>query len=365
MANPLLFQPFTLRGLEMRNRLWVPPMCQYSALGTEGDEAGVPSDWHLVHWGALSRGGAGLLVIEATAVRPEGRISPHCLGLWNDAQQAAFERMLPVVKRFGARVGIQLAHAGRKGSTFPWFPNQPGDSVPPEQGGWQTVAPSAIAFEGLADPRALSTEEVREVIADFIAAADRAVAAGFELVEVHAAHGYLLHEFLSPFSNLRDDEFGGTPEKRALPLREIVRGIRANHPELPIVVRVSGDEWLDGGFDVEACSQLVTWLRADGADMVDASSAGNVLAKIPAGPGYQVWIAERLRAAGLPVGAVGMIVSPEQAESILASGQADVVSVGRPLLANPHLPLDWAQRLRAPDAAELLPPQYWRAGFTR
>ena len=363
MATPHLFQPISIRGMEVRNRLWVPPMCQYSA-AAEGTERGVPNDWHLVHWGALGRGGAGLVVVEATAVVPEGRISPNCLGLWNDAQEAAFARMLPIAQAHGARFAIQLGHAGRKASTHPWLRDAPGGSVPEAEGGWQTVAPSAEAFSGLADPRALSTAEVRDVIAAFIAATARAVRAGFDAVELHAAHGYLIHEFLSPLSNHRDDEFGGTPENRARLLREIVRGIRAAHPELPILVRVSGDEWTAGGFDTAAAAQVVEWIAADGADFVDASSGGNVAdARIPVGPSYQVWIAQRLRGHGLPVGAVGLITTAEQAEGILASGQADVISIGRAALVNPALPLEWAHTLRDEYAAHLVPAQYWRARF--
>ncbi len=364
MADPLLFQPFTLRGLEVRNRLWVPPMCQYSA-ASEGPETGAPNDWHLLHWGALARGGAGLIVVEATGVVPEGRISPNCLGLWNDAQEAAFARMLPLAKAHGARIGIQLAHAGRKGSTQAWLPNRAdGDMVPPHEGGWQTVAPTAQAFGELDTPHELTAAEIRGVIEAFIAAADRAVRAGFDFVELHAAHGYLIHEFLSPLSNLRDDEFGGSAENRARLLREIVRGIRAAHPDLPVLVRVSGDEWVEGGFNTDAATQLVGWLAQDGVDFIDASSGGNTTnARISSGPSYQVWIAERLRSAGLPVGAVGLITSAEQAEGILVTGQADVISVGRPVLANPHLPLEWAHRLRAPGAAEMVPGPYWRARF--
>ena len=347
----------------MRNRLWVAPMCQYSA-ASEGDDIGAPNDWHLLHLGALARGGAGLVMVEATSVVPEGRISPNDLGLWNDAQQQAFERIVQLAHAHGAKIGIQLAHAGRKASTYPWRPGAPEGSVSIGEGGWPTVAPSAVAFEGLADPRALTAGEVREVIDAFVAGAARAVAAGFDVVEIHAAHGYLMHEFLSPLSNLRDDAFGGSAEGRALPLRETVRAVRAAHPELPIIVRLSGDEWVEGGFDVESAAQLVGWLVADGADMVDASSAGNTAhAKIAVGPSYQVWIAERLRAEGLPVGAVGLITSSAQAEGILATGQADVISLGRPLLANPHLPITWANELRAPSAPELTPVQYFRARF--
>lgn len=363
MADPLLFQPFKLRELEIRNRLWVAPMCQYSA-ESQGPLIGAPNDWHLQHLGGLARGGAGLVIAEATGVLPEGRISPNCLGLWNDTQQEAFARIVPAVKAHGAKVGIQLAHAGRKASCYLWFPGQATGSVPIEEGGWQTVAPSAVAFEGLADPRALTVEEVREIIAAFVTAAGRAVEAGFDVVEIHAAHGYLLHEFLSPFSNLRDDEYGGDAERRARMLREVVRGIRSEHPELPIIVRMSGDEWVEGGFDVEAAAQVVRWLKEDGADLIDASSAGNVAdAKLKVGPSYQVWIADRLREEGLPVGAVGLITSAQQAEGILATGQADVVSLGRPVLANPHLPISWAHELRAEGAEQLVPSQYHRARF--
>ena len=363
MANPQLFQPITVRGLEVRNRLWVPPMCQYSAAAA-GPEQGVPIDWHLVHWGALGRGGAGMVVVEATAVAPEGRISPNCLGLWNDAQEAAFARALPIAQAHGARFAIQLGHAGRKASTHPWLRDAPAGSVPESAGGWPTVAPSAVPFTGLATPRALSTAEVRGVIAAFVAAAGRAARAGFDAVEIHAAHGYLIHEFLSPLSNLRDDEFGGSPENRARLLREVVRGIRTAHPELPILVRISGDEWVAGGFDPAAARQVVQWIAADGADFVDASSGGNVAeARIPVGPSYQVPIAAALRGAGLPIGTVGLITSAEQAEGILATGQADVISVGRPVLANPALPLAWAHALRAEHAAALVPESYWRARF--
>lgn len=339
-------------------------MCQYSA-AAEGPLTGVPTDWHLLHLGAFARGGAGLVVVEATGVVPEGRISPNCLGLWNDEQERAFARIAALVKSHGARIGIQLGHAGRKASTHPWFPGAGEGSVPRAEGGWQTIAPSAVPFGELADPRALTADEVRQVIASFVSAADRAVRAGFDVVELHAAHGYLLHEFLSPFSNLREDEFGGPLEHRARPLREIARGIREAHPELPIIVRLSGDEWTDGGFDVEEAATVVRWLAEDGVDLVDASSAGNLPdARIAVGPAYQVWIAERLRREGLPVGAVGMITSAEQAESILVTGQADVISVGRPSLANPHLPLLWAAQLRASGIADLTPPQYHRARFS-
>lgn len=366
MPNPRLFQPITLRSLDVRNRLWVAPMCQYSAKAISGPEAGVPGNWHLLHLGALGRGGAGLVMVEATAVTPEGRISPNCLGLWNETQQQAFAEIVPQVQAHGARIGVQLAHAGRKASSYPWFPQyEPGTSVPESESGWQTVAPSELPFGKMAHPRKLSVSEVADVIEAFVAAAGRAVAAGFDVVEIHAAHGYLLHEFLSPITNTRDDEFGGSLENRAKPLRAIVQGIRAAHPDLPVLVRISGDEWTPDGFTIDEARRVVTWLAEDGVDFVDASSSGNLPdARIPIGPGYQVWIAEKLRGLGVPIGTVGLITSPEQAENILITGQADVVSLGRPLLANPHLPIVWANALRAPSAAELTPDQYSRANFT-
>jgi len=364
MAHPVLFRPFTLRNLEVRNRLWVSPMCQYSAVAEAGPGEGVPGDWHLQHLGALGRGGAGVVMVEATAVVPEGRISPGCLGIYSDEQEAAFARIVPLVQAHGARIGLQLAHAGRKASTYRSLPGEPSGSVPIGEGGWQTVAPSEVAFDGLATPRALSLDEIAETIAAFRAAANRAVRVGFDLVEVHAAHGYLLHEFLSPLSNHREDAYGGSAENRARLVREIVRALRADHPDLPIVVRISGDEWVPGGFDPEASAELAGWLAEDGADLIDCSSGGNVAdAPIAVGPGYQVYIADRVREAGLPVSAVGMILSSTQAESILASGQSDIITLGRPLLADPHLPIVWAHELRATDADQLAPPQYRRAQF--
>lgn len=363
MPDPLLFRPFELRGLVTRNRLWVSPMCQYSC-PSDGPEVAVPGDWHLQHIGALARGGAGLVMVEATAVVPEGRISPNCPGLWNDAQQQAFARLAGIAHAHGARIGIQLAHAGRKGSTYPMLPDQPDAAVPLAEGGWPTVAPSPIAFGDLPVPHELGPEEVAGVREAFLAAADRAVRAGFDAVELHAAHGYLLHEFLSPFSNERGDRYGGSAENRARLLREIVRGIRANHPELPLTVRISATEWLEGGFDLDAATELAGWLAEDGVDLVDVSSAANVPGvRVPTGPSYQVPLAARVRTAGLPVGAVGLITSAEQAEGILASGQADVILIGRALLENPHLPILWAHRLGAPSARELVPGPYFRARF--
>ncbi|SJN08958.1 NADH-dependent flavin oxidoreductase [Leucobacter sp. 7(1)] len=360
MANPLLFRPITLRDVEVRNRLWVSPMCQYSVTALDG----VPRDWHLQHLGALARGGAGLVMVEATAVVPEGRISPRDLGLWEDAQVPSFARLAEIVHAHGARIGVQLAHAGRKASTYPWLPDFTGGTQPEAEGGWPTVGPSAVAFGELAAPRALETTELAGIVAAFVASANRAVAAGFDVLELHAAHGYLFHSFLSPFSNQRDDAYGGDLAGRARLLRETTRAVRAAHPAVPLVVRISATEWVEGGFDLTEARQLVAWLAEDGADLVDASSAANILkAPIPVGPGYQVPLAAALREGPLPVGAVGMITTAAQAETILATGQADIVSIGRPLLADPHLPLRWARELRAPAAESLLPPQYHRAQF--
>ena len=360
MAEPLLFRSFRLRELEIRNRLWVAPMCQYAI----DDQDGVPQDWHLQHLGGLARGGAGLVIAEATAVVPEGRISPRDLGLWNEEQERAFARIVRAAHAHGAAIGVQLAHAGRKGSTQPNLPGFADGSVPAGDGGWESVAPSAIPFGDFATPRALRSDELPGIVAAFAAGADRAVRAGFDAVEVHAAHGYLLHQFLSPLSNHRRDEYGGPLQARARLLREVVCAIRDQHPALPIIVRISAAEWVPGGFGPDEARTVADWLADDGADLIDVSTGGNVPdAPIPVGPSYQVSCATAVRGR-LPVGAVGLITSAAQAEGILATGQADVVSLGRPLLAHPHLPLAWAHELRAPAAQSLVPPQYHRARFS-
>ena len=361
MADPLLFRPFTLRGLETRNRLWIPPMCQYSV----PERDGVPRDWHLVHIGALARGGAGMVIVEATAVVPEGRISPQDTGLWNDEQAAAFSRIVDIAHSHGAKIAVQLAHAGRKASTHPALPGFPSGSVPAAEGGWQTVAPSPIRFSDVFDaPRELGLDELPGVIEAFVAAAGRAVKAGFDAVEIHAAHGYLLNQFLSPLSNMREDAYGGSIENRARLAREVVRAIRAAHPELPMLVRISATDWVDGGFTVDDAVIVSEWFKEDGADLIDVSSgATSAQARIPVGPSYQVQLAAQVREAGLPVAAVGLITSAAQAEGILVSGQADVVLVGRAALADPHLPIRWARELQAESAAALVPPQYARSGL--
>lgn len=353
-----LFEPLTLRGLTVRNRLWIPPMCQYSAIG----EDGVPTDWHLVHYGSLAAGGAGAVIVEASAVVPEGRISPRDLGLWNDEQRDALVRIVDFAHQQGAAIGVQLAHAGRKASTeAAWGSENPGRSIAPQNGGWQTVGPSAVAFPGLAEPVALDGQGLDDVVAAFAASARRAVEAGMDFVELHGAHGYLLHEFLSPLSNERTDEYGGTLENRARLLLRVTDAVRDVIPEdMPLLVRLSATDWTEGGLTVADTSRVSGWLAEHGADLIDVSSAANVPAEIPVGPGYQVPLATEIKTtAGVPVAAVGMIDTAWQAEQIIATGLADVVLMGREALRDPHAALTAAHTLGVPDAP--VPGQYERA----
>jgi 2,4-dienoyl-CoA reductase-like NADH-dependent reductase (Old Yellow Enzyme family) len=353
-----LFSPITLRDVTFRNRVWVAPMCQYSAVD------GVPNDWHLVHLGSFARGGAGLVLTEATAVVPEGRISPEDTGIWNDEQRAAWSRIVDFVHGQGAKAGIQLAHAGRKGSTYSGFTGRTG-GVPDEEGGWTPVGPSASAFPGLRDPEALDQAGIRAVVTAFGDAAERALAAGFDVLEIHGAHGYLLHEFLSPLSNERTDEYGGSFENRVRLLLEVVGEVRGRVPAgTPVVVRLSATDWSEGGWDDDQTVRLAGLLAEAGVDLVDTSTGGNVPARIPVGPGYQVPFARRVRTeAGIPSGAVGLITDPKQAEDIIADGSADVVLLARELLREPHWPLRAAAELGVADEdqAALWPVQYQRA----
>ncbi len=335
-----LFEPLQLREVVLPNRIAVSPMCQYSAV------EGLPNDWHLVHLGGLAQGGAGLVITEAAAVAPEGRISGADLGLWNGAQAEALARINAFVASQGAVPGVQLAHAGRKaGSGAPWL----GGGVPPAS--WTGVAPSPLPFDtDWPVPRALDAEGLRGVAAAFRDAAGRALDAGFRVVEVHAAHGYLLHQFLSPLTNRREDAYGGSLEGRSRLLREVVAAVRTVWPErLPLFVRLSCTDWVEGGWDPEASVELARWLKPLGVDLVDCSSGGLVpRAAIPAGPGYQVPFAARIRReAGLPTGAVGLITGAAQAEAILEAGEADLVLLGRELLRNPRWPLAAARELGA------------------
>jgi 2,4-dienoyl-CoA reductase-like NADH-dependent reductase (Old Yellow Enzyme family) len=367
-AVSALFEPLTLRSLAFRNRVFMAPMCQYSA-AAEGPDTGAPTDWHLAHLGSRAIGGAGLVITEATAVAPEGRISPWDLGLWNERQQDAFARVTRFVRDQGARAGIQLAHAGRKaGTDRPWLGGAPLAAGHPLT--WQPVGPSALPFDtGHPVPAELTTAQIAEVVEQFAAAARRALAAGFEVAEVHGAHGYLIHEFLSPHSNKRTDAYGGSFENRVRLALEVVDAVRAVWPEeLPVFFRVSATDWLEetGAGDEESSwtigqtVRLAKELSARGVDLLDVSTGGNVPhVDIPAGPGYQVPFASRVRAeTGLAVGAVGLITEAGQAEHIVASGEADAVLLGRELLRDPQ----WTLRAaRALGHGQPGPDQYLRA----
>jgi 2,4-dienoyl-CoA reductase-like NADH-dependent reductase (Old Yellow Enzyme family) len=351
-----LFSPLTLRSLTLRNRVGVSPMCQYSS------EDGFATDWHLVHLGSFATGGAGLVLTEAAAVTPEGRISPHDLGIWDDAHIPMLRHITEFCRAQGAVMGIQLAHAGRKASTRrPW--EQPAGAVPVAEGGWDNVmAPSAMPFApNYPVPHALSLDGIAQVIASFRAAAIRALAAGFQVVELHAAHGYLLHEFLSPLSNARTDQYGGSFENRTRLLLEVTDAVRVVWPDaLPIMVRISATDWADGGWTVDESVQLAALLKARGVDLIDCSSGGLAAhQQLTIGPGYQVPFARRIRAeAGVPTAAVGLITDAAQAEQIVADGSADLVLLARELLRNPRWPLMAAHTL---GASTIWPPQYERA----
>ncbi len=335
-----LFSPLTLRGTTFTNRAWLAPMCQYSSVD------GFVDDWHLVHLGARASGGFGLLLTEATAVVPEGRITPQDAGLWSDEHAVAWRRVTDFVHARGTRIGVQLAHAGRKASVYRPFSASSG-TVPADDGGWTTRGPSALAFPELAPPAALSADEVAAIPEAFAAAARRSLDAGFDVVEVHAAHGYLLHQFLSPLSNERTDAYGGSLENRARLLVETVDAVRAAWPDdRPLLVRVSATDWTPDGLSVEDVAQVVRTLVGRGVDLVDVSSGGNALAAIPVEPGYQVPFARRVReVSGLPVAAVGLLDDPALAEQVLADGSADAVLVGRGALRDPSWPLRAAHHL--------------------
>jgi len=315
----------------------------------------------MVHLGGLARGGAGAVIVEATAVTPEGRISPQDLGLWNDDQRDALAPIVAFMKSQGTVPGIQLAHAGRKANTYrPFEPDRTG-SIPVNDGGWETVAPSPVAYPGLAEPRELSTQDIANIVAAFVAAARRAVDAGFELIEIHGAHGYLLHEFLSPLSNHREDDYGGSLTNRARILINVVEAVRDEIGDrIGLLVRLSAVDWLDEGLSIDDTVQVVEWLGSHGVDLIDVSSGSNMPAKIPSGPGYQVNFAQEIRQrTEVPTAAVGLITEPFQAEHILVTGQADVVLIGRESLRNPNFPIHAAQVLRHKEPPT--PIQYHRA----
>ena len=349
-----LLEPLKIREITFRNRLWVSPMCQYSS------EDGMPTDWHLVHLGSRAVGGAGLVMQEATAVSPEGRISPQDAGIWSDAHAEAYQRITKFIKENGAVAGIQIAHAGRKASTAaPW---NGGKKVDEAQGGWQTVAPSAIAFaEDYPLPREMNAADIEKAINDFAEAAKLALKAGFEVIEIHAAHGYLLHEFLSPFSNQRTDEYGGSLENRVrFPLAVIGKVREVVPANLPVFVRISATDWTDGGWDLAQSVEFCRQLKEIGVDLIDCSTGGNVPhARIPVAPNYQVsFAAEIRRQAGILTAAVGMITEPQQAEEILRKGEADAVMIARQFLREPYFPFRAAREL----GGEIdVPKQYGRA----
>lgn len=351
---PHLFDPLLFRDLALPHRLVVSPMCQYSSVD------GYASDWHLVHLGSRAVGGAALVFTEATAVTADGRISPQDLGIWADAHVDALSRIARFLHSQGSAAGIQLAHAGRKGSTrAPWF----GDgAVPEDEGGWQPVAPTSEPFApDYPSPRALDAEGIAAVLRGFADAAGRARAAGFDVVEIHAAHGYLIHQFLSPLTNTRTDEYGGSFENRARMCLEVTDAVRRVWPErLPLFVRISCTDWIEGGWDLEQSVQLARLLRMRGVDLIDCSSGGAVRgAKIPLAPGYQVPFAATIRReARIATGAVGLITSGEQAEAIVSAEQADCVLIARQFLRDPYLAAHAADALGAPFG---WPVQYTRA----
>ncbi|OJZ16264.1 MAG: oxidoreductase [Thiobacillus sp. 63-78] len=351
----MLFSPITLGRQVLDNRVVIAPMCQYSS------DQGRATDWHRIHLGHLALSGAGLMFIEATAIAPEGRISPADLGLWSDDTEAALADVLQSVRQYSrVPIAIQLAHAGRKASTaVPWAGGQ---FLAASSGGWQTVAPSALPYAADdAPPVALDEAGLTRVRNDFVAAAQRAQRLGFNVIELHAAHGYLLHQFLSPLSNTRNDRYGGTLENRMRFPLEVFDALRAAVPDdTPLGIRISATDWVEGGWDIEQSVAFAKALQGRGCTFIDVSSGGlSPLQKIPVGPGYQVAFAERIRReAGLPTIAVGLITEPEQAETILASGQADMVALARGMLYDPRWPWHAAAQL---DAQVDAPKQYWRS----
>ncbi|CAM3233559.1 NADH:flavin oxidoreductase/NADH oxidase [Stackebrandtia soli] len=357
-----LFESLSLRDVTVRNRIWLAPMCQYSVFAADG----LPTSWHLAHLGARATGGFGLVMAEATAVVPEGRISPHDTGLWSDAHVDAWRPITGFLREYGATSAIQLAHAGRKASTSSPFAPERGGLLPAAGPGWDVVGPSPIAFDGLARPHELTVEEISAVVRSFADAAVRADHAGFDVVELHAAHGYLLHEFLSPLSNVRTDAYGGSLENRMRIVLETAAAVREAWPAgKPLFVRLSATDWVEGGWDVDGTVALSARLRELGVDLIDVSSGGSVPnAVIPVGPGYQVPFARSVRdEAKVATGAVGLITEPRQAEAILAAGDADAVLLGRVALREPGWPQRAAAELGVPREAAPYPPQYQRGAW--
>ncbi|KFJ00031.1 NADH:flavin oxidoreductase/NADH oxidase [Bifidobacterium stellenboschense] len=361
-AGPLLFRPITLRGLTIRNRIWLPPMDTYSAFAQDGR----PTPFHYQHYVSRAMGGFGLIIAEATAVAPEGRISPNDVGLWADWQIDSWKWIVEGIKATGAAAAIQLNHAGRKGSTGSFTVGYERETVPGEAGGWPVVAPSAIPFGGYATPRALSVDEIHGLVGAFAAAAGRAVAAGFQAIEIHAAHGYLISQFLDPLGNERDDEYGGGFEGRTRFLLEVADAIRGVIPDdMPLLVRVSATDWAAGGWDLDQTVALAQLLKAHGVDLVDVSTGGIIAGvTVPVKPDYQVPFSAQVRKrAEVPVTAVGLITKPKQAEKVLAKGKADAVEIGRAALRDPYWPLRAADKLGVPVTEAPYQPQYVRGAY--
>ncbi|WP_425332390.1 NADH:flavin oxidoreductase/NADH oxidase [Rhodococcus globerulus] len=337
-----LFSPMSLRAIETRNRVWVSPMCQHSAID------GHPTDWHLVHLGSRAVGGAGLVMAESTSVRADGRIAPYDAGIWADSHIAPWARITEFLRENGAVAAIQLGHAGRKASTYrPWDGT---GSVPIDAGGWPTLGPTAEPFGVLHAPSSATDKDLKELVQAFADAVTRSVMAGFEVIEIHAAHGYLLHQFLSPVVNTRTDNYGGSFENRARLTLEVVEAARARMPEsMPLFVRVSATDWENQGRDVEEIVRLVNLLKERGVDLIDVSTGGNVAQPtIPTGPGYQVPFSAKIRQeTGMPTAAVGLITDPTHAEAIISSGNADAVMIGRRHLDDPYWAKNAATQLRA------------------
>lgn len=361
MCADTLFSPINVRGTSIRNRLWVSPMCQYSVEKLDG----VPTPWHFAHLGSFARGGAGLVMSEATAVSPEGRISSWDTGLWNGVQQEAWRGIVDFIHSQGAKAAVQLCHAGRKASSYREWSGQ--GTQPVEDGGWEMVAPTALAFDGYAVPRALTEAEIGEIVADFGRAAGRALEAGFDAIELHAAHGYLLHQFLSPLSNRRTDGYGGSLQGRARFLLETVSEVRRVAGEsVPLFVRFSATDWAgEEGWNVEDTITTARWAAREGADWFDISTGGLVPnVRIPVGPKYQVGFATRVKeGTGYPVNAVGLITTSQDAAQIVETGEADAVMVGREFLRDPHFALRAAHELGV--EIDYWPPQYTRGKWRR
>jgi 2,4-dienoyl-CoA reductase-like NADH-dependent reductase (Old Yellow Enzyme family) len=350
-----LFSSLKIRNIELKNRIVVSSMCQYSSIN------GTSTDWHLVHLGSRAVGGAGLVFTEATAVSPEARISPDDAGIWNEEQANAYKRITSFIKSQNSVPGIQIAHAGRKASTYsPW---KGSGEVTIDNGGWQTLAPSPISFaDNYPNPKELDEKDIKLVTDQFAQAAKRGIEAGFEVIELHFAHGYLVHEFYSPISNQRKDKYGGTLENRCRFAFEVAKSVREAIPDgTPLFARISSTDWVDGGWDIDQSVQLAQWLKAVGVDLIDCSSGGNVpSAKIPAGPAYQIPFAEKIKKeAKILTGGVGLITTAEQAEEIIGSGKADIVFLAREMLRDPYWALNAAKKLNV-DLKDF-PKQYLRA----